>query len=268
MEVPMKEMNRIVDKAVYNDRMAKSALDKAFFLDKIDPGLIVDFGCADCALLKLINPWCHGMKLLGYDPVVKEMSDKDILEINSLGIEVTFEWDYVREAVDEAKKFGRKTAIVLSSVIHEVYHYGTPASIDEFWGMVFDTGFDFVVIRDMMPSRSIDRPACPDDVAKVYRKADPKFLSEFEACWGSVENNRSLIHWLLKYRYTSPSWDREVKENYMPLYREAMMAKIPEKYSVIYHEHYVLPYILRQVRSDFGIMIKDPTHLKMILEVA
>ena len=35
----------------------------------------------------------------------------------------------------------------------------------------------------------------------------------------------------------------------------------------MYHEHYVLPYIKRMVQKELGIELKDPTHLKMILEL-
>ena len=57
-----------------------------------------------------------------------------------------------------------------------------------------------------------------------------------------------------------------MKENYFPLYREDLLAMIPREYSVTYHEHYVLPYIRRMVKKELGVELKDPTHLKLILE--
>jgi hypothetical protein len=41
---------------------------------------------------------------------------------------------------------------------------------------------------------------------------------------------------------------------------------IPTGYDVLYHEHSALPFIKRTVRTDFGIELKDATHLKLILE--
>ena len=57
-----------------------------------------------------------------------------------------------------------------------------------------------------------------------------------------------------------------MKENYFPLYREDLLALIPEGWSVSYHEHYPLPYTKNLVRKEFGIEIKDNTHLKMIIQ--
>ena len=36
----------------YNTRMSKSLIDKMFFVDKIEPDSIVDFGCANGLLLQ------------------------------------------------------------------------------------------------------------------------------------------------------------------------------------------------------------------------
>jgi hypothetical protein len=70
----------------------------------------------------------------------------------------------------------------------------------------------------------------------------------------------------LKYKYVEPNWAREVKENYMPLYREDLLALLDtDKYEIVYHEHYVLPYIKECVDKDLGIELKDNTHLKLIL---
>jgi hypothetical protein len=158
-------------------------------------------------------------------------------------------------------------ALVLSSVIHEVFHYGSKVDIDTFWNQVFDSGFEYIVIRDMVPGRAIDRASCVNDVKKVYHKfLDSNLLNEFESIWGSIESNRNLIHFLLKYKYAEPNWQREVKENYIPISRETLLSKIPLCYDVIFHEHYVLPYLHKTVKSEVGIDIKDSTHMKLILK--
>lgn len=139
----MTAYSEIVDLTKYNALMAKSMMDKLFFVDKIEPDVIVDFGCANGVLLKHIASWMPDSKFVGYDN-------------------------------------------------------------------------------------------------------NPKVIKEAQEL--------------------TPNWDREVKENYMPLFREDLLSMIPPKYRVIYHEHYVLPYLRRTVRNDFGIELKDPTHLKIILE--
>lgn len=257
----MSEAPNIVDYVVYNNRMVSSILDKLFFLDKIfDSNLIVDFGCSDGVLLNECKRFRPELRLIGYD------NDPSMLRIgnsNEGKFPITDNWEHV---LSEVKKSVNAT-IVLSSVLHEVFHYGSRLDIDVFWKNVFESGFEYIVIRDMIPGKHIDRPAHINDVKKVYTKFfDRKELVDFETFWGNIETNKQLIHFLLKYKYATPNWEREVRENYMPLYRESLLAKIPVGYDIIYHEHYVLPYLFHSVKTDFGIEIKDATHLKLILK--
>jgi len=251
----MSEAPEIKNYESYNRRMELSMMDKMFFVDKIEPDMIVDFGCADAVLLKSIRRMKE-VSVLGYDcdPLMAAHSTDEVLIYTT--------WNAVYTEIQKAKH----PALVLSSVIHEVFHYGSKADIDMFWYQVLETGFEYIVIRDMIPARAIDRVSCVNDVKKVYHKfLGTKALDDFERTWGSIENNKQLIHFLLKYRYLSPNWEREVRENYMPVTRESVLAKIPVNYDIVFHEHYVLPYLLQTVRDDLGIEIKDPTHLKLIL---
>lgn len=251
----MSEAPEITNYKTYNWKMELSMLDKLFFLDKIEPDLIVDFGCANGALLVAISEMKKGIKLVGYD-------NDPTMARSVTNFPIYSDWSSVEEVVKETKH----PALVLSSVIHEVFHYGSKHDIDTFWQQVFCSGFEFIVIRDMVPGRAIDRVANVNDVKKIYHKfLGTKPLDDFERVWGSIENNKQLVHFLLKYKYLEPNWEREVRENYMPVTREALLAKIPIEYDVVFHEHYVLPYILQTVKNDLGIEIKDPTHLKLIL---
>ena len=173
------------------------------------------------------------------------------------------EWDEV-----EFKHRDTTTALVLSSVVHEVLHYSSPEVVADFWKRVFNSGFRYICIRDMIPARSIDRPSETNDVAKVYNKfGNQKVLQDFERQWGSIESNKNLVHFLLKYKYLQPNWEREVRENYLPMYREDLLAMIPRQYQVVYHAHFVLPWIARQVRNDMGLRMHDNTHIKIIMEL-
>lgn len=76
----------------------------------------------------------------------------------------------------------------------------------------------------------------------------------------------SSLHWLLKYKYTE-NWDRELNENYLPVTIETFKNnKIPSNWQIIYEDHYTYDYIKQQIKNDFGVEIKEPTHLKMILK--
>jgi len=260
----MAEENKIKDYDSYNSRMNKSMLDKVFFLDKVESNFFVDFGCADGTLLKFIaNHVDSDINSLGYD------SDETMIKMAENGItqpNLSFcnKWSHVLGIIDNPELM---STLILSSVIHEVYHYSTPQQIDDFWRKVFCGKFDYIVLRDMIPSRTISRPSDINDVAKVYKKFLCKQeLMDFETTWGTIDNNKNLVHFLLKYKYLQPNWPREVKENYMPLYREDLLALLDTfNYEIIYHEHYVLPYIKQCVRADLGIELKDSTHLKLIL---
>ncbi len=248
---PTDETAKIADYKTYNGRMEMSLIDKLFFVDKIDTDLVVDFGCADGALLKQLKILRPDLHTIGYD------NDSEMVKFSSDMVPITAQF-HLKSHVS--------STIVLSSVIHEIFHYCSRTDITEFWSKIFDSGFKYIVIRDMLPSRGIDRVSNINDVKKVYHKfLGSKALSDFERVWGSVESNRQLIHFLLKYRYTEPNWDREVRENYIPLTREELLSKIPMGYDAIFHEHYVLPFIWSTVKKDVGIELKDPTHLKLIL---
>lgn len=251
----------IKDYDAYTHRMDLSMMDKLFFVDKIDPDLVVDFGCATGTLLKNLKALNPSLRVIGYD------SDPNMAKHGVGNVSITPDWEFIQSIpTSYGGKDVHRPALILSSVIHEVCHYGSKVDIDAFWSKVFESGFHYIVIRDMVPSRSVDRVSCINDVKKLYHKfLGSKALTDFERIWGSIENNRNLVHFLLKYRYLEPNWEREVRENYIPVAREDLLAKIPLEYDVVFHEHYVLPYILQNVRDETGIELKDPTHLKLIL---
>ena len=75
-----------------------------------------------------------------------------------------------------------------------------------------------------------------------------------------------MLHWLLKYRYTD-NWERELKENYLPITVEHLKSTwIPPQWQIIFEEHATYPFLKDKIRQDFGIELNEPTHLKMIIE--
>lgn len=247
---------------VYNKRMDKSFQDKLFFLDKIKDNVeaIVDFGCADGALIRHLSELTN-IKLVGYDSdynmidIAKSKTNKD----NCL-----FNEDF-GEIIEE-EIIPQESLLNISSVIHEVYSYLDSKDIEIFWDMVLDSNFKYISIRDLCASKSINRPSNINDYTKLIQKAKPRFLSDFESVWGSVRENRNLVHYLLKYRFLE-NWDREVRENYFGLSLERLLSKIPiDKYEIIYFENYILPYTANKIREDFDIELHDNTHVKLLLK--
>jgi len=255
--------NGITDYSVYNEGMKKSLLDKIFFMDKIDARVIVDYGCADGTLIHFLHSLFPEYQYIGYDidDEMLEHARAKFDEDDMTGtILFTSDWE-------EVKRYSRSgiSAVLLSSVIHEVYAYGTRKDVDTMWDRIFNDSFDYIVIRDMVPSISMDKKSDINDVKNIMRKSNAGQLRDFEQAWGSIEQNKNLIHYLLKYRYTD-NWDREVKENYFPITREELLSSITDDYTIEFHEHFVLPFLKNVVKHSFNIDIKDNTHLKLILK--
>lgn len=243
---------------LYNDRMKKSLLDKIFFIDKIDSQIFLDFGCADGSLISFLKIMFPNYIYFGYD-ISPDMIIKAKENNPEIAENFSSSWNEIEKKIDP-----KNTAVILSSIIHEVYSYGTSVDVETFWNRIYKSNFKYIIIRDMIPSHKIDHVSDINDISKIYRKANTKNLSSFESHWGSIENNKNLIHFLLKYKYVE-NWDREVKENYLSITREEILSNISDKYEITFHEHFILPYLKDTVKNDFGIEIKDNTHLKLIL---
>ena len=262
---------RIENMEAYTLAMSKSMIDKMFFMDKVDESVttVFDFGCANGVLIGTLARLFPDMTYVGYDvdeDMIKTAGERcgDLGNVFLFSSLRDFEaWAAVREL-----DF-KKTVLNLSSLIHEVYSYGTPDSIEEFWKFVTGSGFGYIAIRDMCLDCSAQRPALKEDVIKVRSGYDLKLIAQFEALHGSITDNRNLIHFLLKYRYTD-NWEREVRENYVPVSVEDIMGRIAGNgsgYRLIYFDHYILPFFARSVKRDFDISVKDYTHVKFVYEL-
>lgn len=271
------EEQKINSFASYNANMKKSLLDKVFFMDKTDATIFVDFGCADGELIKFMNALFPEYTYIGYD-ISEDMICSAYANIGSshnevIGNEPTYvlpdnihfftDWKELKSFLWDNHKNDKK-AIVLNSVIHEVYSYSTLLDIDTFWENVFSGLFDYVIIRDMLPSMSINKKSNINDIVNIRKYANKAHLSDYENHWGSINENKNLIHFLLKYRWVE-NWEREVKENYFPLYVENFMEHVDSDYTIDYYEEFILPYTKRQIIKDFRIELKDNTHIKCIL---
>lgn len=256
-------MTDISNYAVYTTEMNKVMLDKLFFLSRVDADIFVDFGCADGTMIKSMNKLFPEHFYIGYDNDEQMIPSPIQFKPN---IFFSTDWEKINTELNKQKeKRKTKTCLILSSIIHEIYSYEDEAGIKLFWQRVFETGFDFVVIRDM--SVSIDtKYETYEDLSDLKAKFNQKHLAEFESVWGPVEVKRNLIHFLLKYRYVD-NWDREVKENYFSYYPLAPILKAGEfGYYDTYFEQFTVPFIQRQIQNDFDFILTEPTHYKTILE--
>lgn len=255
-------MNQISDLDVYNLRMTKSMIDKLFFLDmSVNLEGVLDFGCADGTLLRHVDAFCPGLKLVGYD------LDPEMVRLAASQFpKACFSSDW-QAAVDAAFSggVGSNICLNLSSVIHEVYSYSGAEGIDTFWKRAYGSGFEYIAIRDMMLSESADRVTPIRDEMRVRTsRGHAKQLREFEAIHGSIANNKNFLHFLMKYQYLE-NWEREVAENYLPLSTTRFFEMMPTDYEVVIYNRYSLPYLGYCVKRDFNVEIADDTHVKILL---
>lgn len=252
----------------YNKEMSKGMEDKLFFLKELpnDTYNFVDFGCADGMMINtLIHGLGTGHKYIGYD-ISETMIDLAKSNYNGPAngdVVFTNNWDNVIEEIECSNK--NKTVLILSSVIHEVYSYGTDESVEEFWKNVFHPVFDYIIIRDMCPSKDIDRPSDKRISGNVAGNANIKQLYEFMDVWGPIANNKNMIHFLLKYRW-KVNWKREVNENYFPIYVEELLEKFKSinGYNLDYFKRFRVPFLDKCIKEDFHIELNDYTHIKAI----
>ena len=255
-------MSPIVDHDKYVEDMHHSLVDKMFFTSIIDPAVVVDYGCADGALLRAYHQMFPSTTLIGYDidvamivKAVEKSSEKIIFDDN---------WSTCTAKVAGS---GPTSALVLSSVLHEIHSYLSASQTRTFDTRVWSSAFDYVVVRDMMVSKHMDRPSDPVDVARVRQGLGYHITGEWESAWGPITSQLSLLHLLLTYRYKiGGNWDRELNENYLGLTVEAFLSRVPTNYRPIHFEHYTLPFLRNSVEQDFGIKITDRTHIKAIFE--
>ena len=269
-------MERISDYGTYTEGMRKSMADKTWFLDKIDGAdEIVDYGCADGALLKYISDAMPNVFVLTGVDIDEEMLKRAQKNIKNATLTTP---EAFSEETEFTKFMNARACLNCGSVIHEVYSYGTAESIEKFWEFVFKSGFKYIAIRDMAMSRidiSAPKDVVDDALRKIgvynylHRDAQKRF-NEFLSYIGAADKVRpdswrDIVHYLLKYRYVT-NWDREMRENYLPLLIEEVLLKIPSNYRVKYYEHYTLPYFKDKVLEDFIIDLKTKTHYKLLLE--
>lgn len=261
-------MTEIKNYQFYTNEMKKGLADKLFFIDKgavfSNLDLIFDYGCADGALLNEISEIAPDKTLVGFD-----LDSLMIERAKERNINNSHFFNEFEKAAFYATLGSRKSwAILCSSIIHEVYSYGTPESIQDFWFNLNNGDHDYIIIRDMgISEKDLFFKGLDGKMLKaVFEKADPEQLKDYINVWGDFYNNKDLIHFLYKYRYLD-NWQREVRENYFPVTLEDYDRKINfNKFEIIHKEHYLLPFQKEIIKKDFDVDFEANTHIKMILK--
>lgn len=259
-------IHTITDFNKYNSQMAQGKNDKTDFLETIledkEVTTFLDYGCADGTIILELAEKYPNITFYGYDNDITMINTA--LE-NALRKHCSNVWfNCYLPDIDPAH-----TIFFCSSLVHEVYSYLPDSEVIDFWDFVNNTGFRYIAMRELALPANAFRDTTEEDLHKllVYennRHNNFYYLTSFEKYQGNTNIQYNLIHYLMKYNYTE-NWDREVRENYLPLTNESMRDKInKEKYDVVMYYPYTLSYLKNKVMEDFGIEITDTTHVKMI----
>lgn len=238
----------------YNDSMRKSMMDKLFFIDKINSDIIIDFGCADGSMIKMMNEIFPEYRYFGYDQNKKMIELAKENNANSNNVEFYSNWNGLIHILDNTK--GVKT-LVMSSVLHEIENK------TEFFDTINLSNFDYLVIRDM--HLNYDRTFnCFQ--TKMIEKLLP---IEIKSHYGSkLFEMRYLIQAIFKSYYMH-NLQYELKEDYFS-FTETYMSELTDKHKLIlrYKDLYILPYWRDKILRDFGIDISMlTTHIKLIYKI-
>lgn len=253
-------MENINDYSRYIQLMRNGFYDKLFFLDKLFHkwNSLIDYGCAEGFQTKLIAQVFPDKQITGYD------NDQTMVNLARYSGSLS---SNVRFTQDEADCY-QGDIINLGSVIHEVYSYRHPEKIKDFWAMVFNPNRKYVIIRDMLQHPYYE--GYSDDVVQAIKDYCKKLhvlgeLKRFEDHWLPLNNDRTIIHFLMKLPYiTSPNWPRELHENYVPLSAENMFSQAPEGWCIEYVNRYTLPFLKYWWKQNLGVDAGYHTHINVI----
>ena len=248
-------MEKIKDFDGYLRRMQNGIDDKLWWVDKVNSKTIVDYGCADGTLLKHIREIHPNYTLIGVD------INPDMLAIAQANVpDATF--ITVTEFFSAHKDYSGAT-LILSSVIHEIYSYCPDA--EDVMNKLLSMHFDYIAIRDMFVKTDTDHQLVNTYlVSLLEKKTSKEMFSDFSKFWGYPVTLKRYIHYLLKYRYID-NWNREVRENYLPIDLEPFIYCVSQNYEVKHLDHYTLPFLKTQIKNDIGIDLDVPTHAKILL---
>ena len=257
---------------IYTTEMAKSVWDKAFFMDKI-PGVkcVIDFGCADGAMIRFLAPLFPEIEFIGYDinEVLIEKAQKSSPTYDNIvffhGISSVY--TYMKGIKHYQPE---EICINFSSVLHEVF--SSTGGIDCIQYLVNELKPRYITIRDMYCDDTIDIRKSEDItyildniVAHFGLRVKEKYFREYAKECGPISTWRDFTHLLMKLQWIDNGWDDELKENYFSWIIGDIITMCPN-YSPVFECRYQLPYLSEKWRKDFNWYNPDMhTHAQFIL---
>lgn len=253
-----------MDLDIYTTEMSKSVWDKAFFMDKI-PGAkyIIDFGCADGAMIHYLAPLFPDIKFIGYDinaELINRAKNKTPVHNNEIyftDIRKIIAFMQMKPAVKS-----EEICINFSSVLHEVY--SCTGGIGNIQSLIKELQPRYITIRDMYCDEHL--PFTVPTYDEVWGPLPAKQTREFEQTFGPLTDWRDMTHFLMKLQWIDNGWDEEMEEDYYSWTIEKFLDDIGEDYIPGFECRYQLPYLSEKWKSEYGWYNPDiHTHAQFIL---
>ena len=252
---------------IYTEEMAKSIWDKAFFMDKI-PGAkcVIDFGCADGAMIRYLAKLFPETTFIGYDisPVLIARARSTPPFLHNIMYFTEAEREGMMGWI-EGKFEPRELCINFSSVLHEVF--SSTGGADVIAEMIEDLHPQYITIRDMYCDEPF--PIVGDQIDKIFKpiwdKLPDKYCLEFLHKFGVIMTWKDLTHLLMKLQWINNGWEDEMKENYYSWNIEQFLDLVKD-YIPAFEARYQLPYLSEKWKQLYNWYNPDiHTHAQFIL---
>lgn len=254
---------------IYTAEMSKSVWDKAFFMDKI-PGVkcIIDFGCADGAMIRYLSNLFPDTMFIGYDINLHLIArargtspfNANVIYFTQIDdlIEFVFNHDYKEEEI----------CVNFSSVLHEVF--SSTGGIEVIQTLIGKLEPRYITIRDMYCDDPVEFGSGGDavDILTIIDKIQNqiKYAKEFKNKFGVITNWRDMTHLLMKLQWVNNGWENELEENYFSWKLEDILRLTGNNYSPVFECRYQLPYLSEKWRKEYNWYNPDiHTHAQFIL---
>lgn len=249
---------------IYTTEMSKSIWDKAFFMDKI-PGAkcVVDFGCADGVMIRMLAPLFPDIRFYGYDKddnMIKLAKEKN--SASNVYFYESWELGWLSRAVSSA--FSEDEICVnFSSVLHEVFSFDDEIYVKE---LIKELHPKYITIRDMYWHYDGDPYISNVGVIHILSRLKPGYYPSFVKKYGYIHDWKRMTHFLMKYQWKDNGWEEELEENYYSWQIGQFMKLVDNNYDTIFENHYQLPHLIEKWFKSPGIFMPEAhTHAQFIL---
>jgi SAM-dependent methyltransferase len=253
-----------MDLDIYTTEMSKSVWDKAFFMDKI-PGAkyVIDFGCADGAMIHYLAPLFPDITFVGYDindELINRARNRTPFYANEIyftNIEAVIAYTQCKPAAKS-----EEICINFSSVLHEVY--SSTGGIGAIHDLIEELQPRYITIRDMYCDEHL--PFTTPTYDEVWGPLPALQTRQFEKTFGPLTDWRDMTHFLMKLQWIDNGWDEEMEEDYYSWTIEKFLDDIGGNYIPEFECKYQLPYLGEKWKNAYNWYNPDiHTHAQFIL---